>query len=67
MIMLFTLMFKCPIHNPFPSLTASDVLDMNMEWQIHSIVIQEAIALFIFDEAIGIVDDFTFGKYCIFA
>jgi hypothetical protein len=37
-----------------------------MEWQAHSIVIQEAIALFTFDEPINVVPDFAFGKYYIF-
>jgi hypothetical protein len=62
----FPPMFKRCIHNPFPSPTASDVLDMNMEWQLHSIGFQEAFALFTFDEAINVVDDFACGKYCIF-
>jgi hypothetical protein len=34
-----------------------------MEWQAHSIGIQEAIALFTFDEPINVVPDFAFGKY----
>jgi hypothetical protein len=66
MITPFTPMFKCRIHNPFPSPTASNVLTMNMEWQVHSIVFQEVIALFTFDVAINVVADFAFGKYCIF-
>ena len=66
MITPFTPLFKCCIHNPFPSLTTFHVLSTNMEWHVHSIVIREAIALFTFDEAINVVGDFAFGKYCIF-
>jgi hypothetical protein len=48
----FMPMIKCLIQNPYHSETAFIVHDVDMTWQVHSIVIHEVIALFIFDKEI---------------
>jgi hypothetical protein len=48
----FMPMIKRLIQNPYPSQTASVVLNVNMTWQVHSTVVQEVIARFIFDKEI---------------